>query len=491
MILLAHEPASLETMVMTTDLAPQVWAALHFGDLDLGDLRRDARAITIATALAANPGKSIPQLFDRWSETKAAYAFFAHPAVTPDEVQATHRELVLERLSEPGVYLLPEDTTELSWAGQAPRQGLGPVGGSKHSQQGFLLHTALAVRWPEEAQPTEHGHRPPVEVLGIADQQALVRQVRPANETRGARLARERESQVWEATTARLGTAPAAPHIRWVRVCDRGADIYEFLWSCLAEGHGFVIRAAQDRALVDGAGQVRGHLFETARAQTALGEFGLELRARPGQAQRTARLSLSASRVCLRAPQRPGSAAGQLAPLPCTVVRVWEAEPPAGVEPLEWILLCDEVVTTFEQAQQCALQYATRWIGEEFHKALKTGMGAEKLQLEPGDSLINAVALMSVVALRLLHLREAARLMPQAPAAASGLSALELAVLEEKNKRSLGSVREVALALGKLGGHLNRKSDGLPGWLTLWRGYVTLQALVEGVRLAHKLKKFR
>lgn len=484
-----------EVVVRSTDLNPQAWAELNFGDLDLGDLRRNQRAITIGAAFAAKPGKSIPQLFDRWSETKAAYAFFGNPAVTPDEIQATHRELVLAQLNQSGIYLLPEDTSEVSWAGQQPREGLGPVGNSKEGGEGFLLHTTLAVKWPKKARPNQSGRRPPVEILGIADQQFEVRQPAPAGETQRKRLQRERESEVWEAATMRLGTAPPDPAVRWVRVCDRGADIFEFLLSCVNEGHGFVVRAAQNRALIDEEGKVIGRLFETARAQASLGEFELELRARPGQAARMARLSVSGARICLRAPYRPGQGVGKLPPLECSVVRVWEANPPAGVEPLEWILLCDAVVTSFEQAVECTLQYGTRWLSEDFHKALKTGMGVEKLQLEPGESLMNAVALMSAVALRLLHLREVARVAPEAPAATSGLSELELAVLEEKAKRPLPTVREVALALGKLGGHLNRKSDGLPGWITLWRGYVKLQDLVEGVRLSHsldrKLKKFR
>ena len=44
--------------------------------------------------------------------------------------------------------------------------------------------------------------------------------------------------------------------------------------------------------------------------------------------------------------------------------------------------------------------------------------------------------------------------------------------------------------LGRLGGHLNRRSDGLPGWQTLWRGMTTLQILVEGVRLSRHLNQF-
>ena len=47
---------------------------------------------------------------------------------------------------------------------------------------------------------------------------------------------------------------------------------------------------------------------------------------------------------------------------------------------------------------------------EEYHKALKTGMGAEHLQWESASRLYAAVAVMSVVAVRLLSLKEWARI---------------------------------------------------------------------------------
>ena len=71
---------------------------------------------------------------------------------------------------------------------------------------------------------------------------------------------------------------------------------------------------------------------------------------------------------------------------------------------------------TFAQAHECALQYASRWLIEEFHKALKTGLGVERLQLESAERLLAAAAIMSVVALRLVGLREQVRTVPQAPA---------------------------------------------------------------------------
>jgi hypothetical protein len=91
---------------------------------------------------------------------------------------------------------------------------------------------------------------------------------------------------------------------------------------------------------------------------------------------------------------------------------------------------------------------------------------------------------MSVVALRLLDLREQVRRAPDQPAEMAGLDTPDLAVLRAVSDRPITTVREVALAIGRLGGHLNRKRDGLPGWQTLWRGFNKLQLLCEGVRLA-------
>jgi Transposase DNA-binding len=477
-------------VVSNYDLDPQRWAEIHFGDLDLGDVRRNERVIKIGQAMAAKPGQSLPQTFARWYDLKAAYNLFARPEARPDELQATHRELVLEGLKQPGTYLLPEDTTEMAWHGRQPIAGLGPVGASKDKQSGFLLHTTLAVRWPEADGLPGSARRRAVQLLGIAAQQSHVRQPQPTGETRRERLSRKRESQLWEQATYRLGARAGDERVRWVRVCDRGADIYEFLRSCTECGHGFVVRAAQDRALRAEAGKPLGTLFASARAQVALGTLDLELRGRAGKPARTAQLQLSAVAVCLRAPQRPGHGRGQLEPIRCTAVRVWEEKAPPGEEALEWILLCDGMQTTFALARECTQQYATRWLCEEFHKALKTGLKAEELQLKTGEELMAATALTSVVALRLLDLREHARQEPEAPAEHSGLKEVELEVLTHKTGRTLGTVRDIVLALGRLGGHLNRKRDGLPGWITLWRGWLQLQALVEGVLLAQKLKKF-
>jgi Transposase DNA-binding len=475
--------------------SPLAWAERHFAEVDLGEVRRNRRTITIAAAMATNPDKSIPKMFNRNYDIKAAYNYFRHPDVTPDNLHLGHREVVLEQMHLPGRYLLLEDNSEMSWSGKNPIPGLGPIGPGKSGLQGFHLHSVLAVRWEWEGSASDHWPgRPAVEVLGLTAQHYHVREGRPkgepANNSKVIKQ-RDRESQWWMEAGETIGSAPENEQVEWTRICDRGADIYEMLISCTELDHRFVIRAAQDRCLSDEEGRViTDKLFATMRARASLGGFALELRARPGKAARTAQLQVSVVDVWLRAPQRPGKGPGYLPPVRCNAVRVWETNPPAEVEALEWILLTNWPIATYAQALEVALAYSTRWLIEEFHKALKTGTKAEQLQLETAESLFAAIAIKSIVALRLLDLRERVRLSPDAPAEQAGLDELELAVLREVLKRPIKTVREVALAIGRLGGHMNRKRDGLPGWQTLSCGMEKLNNLVEGARIAFKLKKF-
>jgi hypothetical protein len=116
-------------------------------------------------------------------------------------------------------------------------------------------------------------------------------------------------------------------------------------------------------------------------------------------------------------------------------------------------------------------------------------MGAETLQLQTADRLFAAIAIMSMAALRVLTLREAGRECPDAPAQ-EVVSEVELEILRLYLKRPIHTVREAVLAIGRLGGHMNRPSDGMPGIITLWRGLNKLKLLVQGFMLADQLPKF-
>jgi hypothetical protein len=141
--------------------------------------------------------------------------------------------------------------------------------------------------------------------------------------------------------------------------------------------------------------------------------------------------------------------------------RVWEESPPAGEEPLEWLPLADQPVEDGKASRRVVGWYERRPIVEEFHKGRKTGAGIERPQLRDAESLRAGVALLGVVAVALVNLLVAARRY------VPGLWVRGL------------TVREFTLALARLGGHLNRNSDGLPGWITPWRGWERLHATLD------------
>ena len=443
----------------THQSSPSDWAATHFGGCWLGHKSRDRRLVSYATALAEQPGKLMPELFSKKYDIEATYSLLRHREATPDRIQATHRRLVKSELKTPGRFLLIEDTMFVSYTHRKkPVEGLGPIGDSEEGRQGFMLHSVLAVRAPLPAEPDATGRRPPVMILGLLDQQYLVRSPRPDAKSKQTisrqRTERDRESDRWLESSRRIGPAPADPETRWVRIADREADIYEYIIECKKRNHGFLIRVSQDRIILDPANNQRlGLIFDQMHGVEPLGGLYLDLRTRPehdghkGYKARRARLLVSCSAVRIQSPERPGHAAGTNEPIDCWCVRVWEPDPPEGVERLEWVLYTDQKIETFAEAIGSVMDYGSRFLIEEFHKGTKTGLKIEKLQLDKANRIFAAVAVMSIVALRLLDIRELGKALPDAPATLTGLNPLELEILSLAVNRTLTTVASVLLAL--------------------------------------------
>jgi hypothetical protein len=173
------------------------------------------------------------------------------------------------------------------------------------------------------------------------------------------------------------------------------------------------------------------------------------------------------------------------------VVEVREVDAPKGVKPIAWVLYTSLPVTTFDEAWLIIEYYEARWLVEEYHKALKTGCRVTKRTLREATRLEPMVGLMSVAAVRLLQLKSVARSDPNRPARQI-VPRLWLVMLKvaRKNLRRVYdlTIREFYRELAKLGGFLGRKSDGEPGWITIWRGWQKLNAMVRGAKLALRFK---
>ena len=127
--------------------------------------------------------------------------------------------------------------------------------------------------------------------------------------------------------------------------------------------------------------------------------------------------------------------------------------------------------------------YETRWVIEEFHKAMKTGCRIEELQFTDTSRLDPMIGVLSSVATTLLNLRAASRRPDARRRRATTLISQDyveiLSIWRYGEVRNL-SIHEFFYALARLGGHQNRRRDKRPGWLILWRGWTTLQAMLDG-----------
>lgn len=459
------------------------WAQENFGTLDLGDKRLNDRAVLIAVGMHRQSAASIPAQAGDSHQAKAVYRFMDSSVITYEALTAPHRNNTLAASGKYSETLLIQDSTELTFGNKGRRKGLGSVGDGKFTE-GLHQHTTLAV-------VPAHDETMAPKLLGVAALSIWARMPKDPKDPKETRTQRRRrpsrESLKWARHIEAIGKPP--PGIRWTYVGDREADVWETFTSCIEQGADAVIRsggsAARRNAMEPGQEQGEEHteLIEIVRAKVPMGKYVLHRRGREGVSARGMTLSVSWCEVNLL---RPCRLQGAAAPMSLRAVRVWESRPgPKQEEPIEWVLLTTLEVKTFEQARQVISRYEHRWIVEEFHKCLKTGCAAEERQLETGARLTLMLAMLAVVATSLLQLKAAARNQPQTPAKEL-VSEDHVQVLAAMRKLSPHGMtcdtffREVA----KLGGFMGRKNDGQPGWLTIWRGMLRLEATVEGYRMA-------
>lgn len=448
---------------------PGAFADRAFPDLDLGDARLNRRFARVTQAALEHPAEPLPDKFHDPAGYAGCLRLLHHPAVTHEALLSCHQVAVLDRLeAHPGVVLFLHDTTDLDFSGHATLAGaLGQIGNG--GGRGFLCHNSLAVD-PDTRL-----------VFGLASQVLHVRPAVGPNEPVADKRARaDRESRLWLRGVDHIGPAPAGR--TWVHVADRGADTFEFLQALADRRAEFVIRSAHDRALdVEAGAGEPARLHDWLRTRPAQTGWVIDVGTRPGQPARSARACAAAHRVAVRPPHvRKGEYRRE--PLAVWAIRVWEADPPAGADGLEWVLLTNRPADTPDRLRAAVGHYECRPLVEEYHKGQKTGAGIERLQLRDVTSLKAAIALLSVVAVALVNLRVAGRDPGRAAEPARrhvpAVWVRVLSVWRHRAEREL-TVAEFTLALARLGGHLNRKADGPPGWLTLWRGWERLHTMLE------------
>lgn len=452
------------------------WAEESFGTCALGDERRTKRLVAVAAKVATNPSASFPDQMEIWGDLKAAYRLFSAEQVTFSAVAAPHWKRT--RAQAKGRTLMICDTTEVDFGCRRKIKGARPTGNG--SGQGFLLHNGLMV---DEATKS---------ILGLAGQAVHYRPEKPKKkETCSERLARKRESDVWGQVIDDVG-APGEG-VEYVYVCDRGADNFEVYVHLQQQNSQWVIRASNLRRLLTTMDNQSLPLLEILDHMKPRGTYDLHLRARPNQSARVAKIEVSSCSVLMPLPKHrsPWLRSQSPSPIAMNVVRIREVDAPESAEAIEWILYTSLPVETFANVWKVIEYYESRWLVEEYHKAFKTGTSIKKRQLKDMQRLEPVAAMMSVVAVRLLQLKTLANTEPARPAR-TVVPPLWLQMLKAVRKK-LSRVHDLTIhefyrELAKLGGFLGRKSDGEPGWITIWRGWEKLNTLVQGAELANQFR---
>lgn len=453
-------------MKTQTILDPQRWAETTFGQTQLKDMRRTRRAVRAASHMAEDTAASLPAQAQSWKETKAVYRLLDEPDVTFDALMHPHFRQTVQQMGSLPVVLLVQDTTDLDLSHRRTMSGLGEIGDG--NGRGLYLQTVLAV---------EPGSR---EVLGCAYQHPFVRIPAPKGETRAQRRKRAKETDIWHHCAQQIGSPPASS--TWVHVADRGADIFEFLQVCCSMQTHFVVRATQNRRVHTQEGTT-GYLFEQIRSQPSQDQRPFELSARHGRKARSTTLQVSWTQVALLPPSHD-SRLKQLGTLPVWVIRAWEEETPEGEEPLEWILLTSLACTTCAQGWERVAWYRARWRVEEYHQCLKTGCRVEERQVQRAERLTRLLGLLSPLAVRLLQLSDLSRQAPSCPADEIIEPDLLIVLAAHAGLSPFSMTGETFWReIARMGGYLARRGDGPPGWKTIWKGWLRLQALVDGFHL--------
>jgi len=346
------------------------WVPQELAGLSLSDARRHRRAERILDDLA-QMSQSQPEAAKSTAALKAQYRFIANPHVSQDAILEAHNQAAIKRTTEYRCVILVQDTTSVDVNRPTTQvKGAGPL--ESEDKRGFFLHPLYAIS--EDGIP-----------LGIVDQVNWTRESIQTDLTKAQKervrkqeAFEEKESHRWLAMfQSGEQIARAHPQTEYIVVGDSESDICE-LFAEVGELPGnchFVVRGCQNRAVKDGgpatnldevlAGAQVRFIDEVEISERASKIAGETRPRRKSREPRTARISVRVAHVTLRGPARPG---GKLPDVPLNVVEAVELDPPAGEEPIRWVLLTTLGISSIAEIRRVLTTCTQRWQIELYFK---------------------------------------------------------------------------------------------------------------------------
>lgn len=448
------------------------WIDLETQTADFGDARLDKRFGILLQQLADKPSLAIPGACGAKSATDAAYRFFKNDRVEVNSILQPHVDATIERMANYPVVLLIQDTTEVDLTRKKERVG-GPL--NSEQRRGIYVHPLYAVT----------PNRLPLGVvwanLFARDAEAFAQSAKEKKKKRAQLPIEQKESYRWlQGYQQATEVARKQPLKQIVCVGDSEADIYDiYAHAVQVEGTKaeFLVRAKhQNRSLEDSSKGLKEKLLETkilkrmtikvSKREAVRSEKTKQKQPRDA---RKAEVTVRAITTVLEPPDRSG-----LPPVEVRAILVREANPPAGEEPIEWLLVTSLPVETLKQVLAVIEYYRVRWEIEIYFRVLKSGCRIERIQLETTERMKKCLALYLIVAWRVMFLLMLGKDQPEMSCDV---------VLEEEEWKSVYEIvlrkpapekpptlGEMVRMIAQLGGYLGRKSDGPPGPKAMWIG---------------------
>jgi hypothetical protein len=468
------------------------WIDQELAGCEFADERLGRRFGILMEQLSKGLGQTLPLACGDWAATKAAYRFLDNDRVSEAEILAGHFAATRERFAATeGPILVLHDTTEFSYTrndtaaiGQTHKVASGQkdkAGRQRmHTVCGILMHSSLAL--------TTDGVPLGLAAIKLWTRKkfkginALMGRGLDSNGKHSVNTTRipieEKESIRW-LENARQSTANLCAPDRCVHIGDRESDIYELFCECQSLQSHFLFRTCVNRRCGDGDETI----IEVMEDQPVRAVHRVEVMDAKGKPS-TAALEIKYHKLVICPPLGKEKRYGNLT---LTVIHATERGTPKDRDPIEWKLVTDLPVTSKAEAIEKLDWYALRWKLETFHKVLKSGCKAEESKLRTAERLANLIAILCILAWRVLWLCMVNRVSPDLPA---GLvfTETEIKLLEHLVPAKEGSrkrtVGQFLVRLARLGGYLNRTRDAPPGNMVLWRGMARLTDIHLGFCLA-------
>lgn len=447
------------------------WISEEFKNLSLGDKRLEQRFVKTMSAFHLKPDGCINRIFkDEKAARKAAYRMFDNQKVTSTKVIDCHREMTAERMKEHRVVLSLNDSSFFSYNTKPSIEGLGNIGGSLgdgEETKGFIGHYALGIS--EEGLP-----------LGL---QAI------KTWSRAYKSEWDKESERW-VELMEEAEKTYSEDTQMVFIADREADQFQVLYDTLNRGHRFVIRSKHDR-MIQGEDMYLSWHMEKSRKTFEI-EIDLPKEKKPVTAiMKFGEVTINDTNIKTnRHLARKG-----VRDVTLGVVEVKEKVKRKNGEQLKWVLYTNLPLNTQQDAEKVIRYYKMRWQIENYFKVLKDGCcHVEHASLRSFERLEKYTMFFSIIAWRMFWMKFIYHTDPHLPAK-TVLTDLEIEVLEVRHKNKVDKnklkVGEALKLIAMFGGYNNRKGDGPPGNITLWRGFLIVRDRAEyheELLLAGKIK---